>query len=98
MKATDKLARGMGDIVGSTTQSRAGYTHTSRKQHLNPVLGEFAEEQGQDVALPASLLLGPTERLLPNLMGTRQGWGQQMRNGDIGESLPSWYFISAQVP
>ena len=87
MKATDKLARGMGDIAGSTTRSRAGDTHTSRKQYLNPVLGEFAEERGQDVALPASLLLGPTERLLPNSHGNKAGLGPANEEwGHRGES------------
>lgn len=40
----------------------------------------------------------PLKDSYPTLMGTRWGWGQQMRNGDKRESLPSWYFISAQVP
>lgn len=34
----------------------------------------------------------------PTLMGTRQGWDQQMRNGKTRESLPSWCFITARVP
>lgn len=87
MKATDKLARGMGDIVASTTRSRARDTHTSRKQHLNPVLAEFAEERGQDAALPASLFLGPTERLLPNSHGNKVGLGPANEEwGQKGES------------
>lgn len=72
----------------SASWGRAGDTCSPRKQHLNPVLGGFAKETGQDVVLSVPLI-GHAERPPPSSHGDKAGPGQQMRSGEMGQCPPS---------
>lgn len=75
----------------SASWGRAGDTRSPGKQHLNPVLGGFAKETGQDAVLSVPFI-GHAERPLPSSHGDKAGpaneeWG----NGAVSPQLEFRY-------